>query len=99
MTDKKKKMWALISSGLMIAFMLPSAVTSLSRNRELTAGYVGREKISVGQMNEARQQWALLKRLTVKQQNQQTGQEQDVNFAMFYLGSSLGPQGAQRAQE
>src|SRR5437660_1503034 len=99
MTDKKKKMWALISSGLMIAFMLPQAVSSLNRNKDVTYGYAGRDKITNRQIGEARAQWDLLKRLTIKQTDPRTGQEQEGSFLLAYLARGLGQQGGPMAQQ
>src|SRR5438105_7116173 len=92
MTDKQKKTWALISSGLMIAFMLPSAVSSYSKNRDVTVGYVGSSKVSTSDLADARAQWDLLHRLTRKVQDPDTRTEVEVPFVRDFFARQFGAQ-------
>ena len=69
----QKTIMVIFSVGLTIAFALPSAVTSLTKNRDVVMGRMGKTKISQKDVEEYRAQWTLLKQtLFIKQTDPST---------------------------
>ena len=92
----QKTIMVIFSVGLTIAFALPSAVTSLSKNRDVVMGRMGKTKISQKDVDEYRAQWTLLKQtLFVKQTDPSTRQERTIPILLEFFGR-FGEQEAER---
>lgn len=67
----QKKILAIFSAGLMIAFALPSAVKNSSGRGDIPAGTVRGKTISVRDLDEGRSQWRVLNSLFIKEAGEQ----------------------------
>jgi hypothetical protein len=81
----QKKMLAIFSAGLMIAFALPNAMKGNDKSRDVTVGYIGKSKISGRDVAESRAQWELLKNTFYVTQPDKSGGEQKVSFVRFFF--------------
>ena len=92
----QKTIMVIFSVGLTIAFALPSAVTSLTKNREVVMGRMGKTKISQKDVAEYRAQWDLLKKtLYIKQTDASTRQDRTIPLLLEFFGRT-GEQDAER---
>jgi hypothetical protein len=98
MKKNQKKIMAIFSAGLMIAFALPSAVSNYSKNRDITYGYVGSAKVTNKDIAEASARWALLKRTLIFPADPDRRRQTDVPFLQGYLQERLGFDDGQTAQ-
>lgn len=57
----QKKVLAFFMVGLMIAFMLPAAMTNMTRTGNTTRGHIGKQELSDREVREAHAEWILLK--------------------------------------
>jgi hypothetical protein len=81
----QKKMLAIFSAGLMIAFALPSAVKDYNKTRDVVIGYVGKAKVTNKDLAESHAQWELLKNTFYFTSRDKSGQEQKVSFVTNYF--------------
>jgi hypothetical protein len=98
MKKNQKKIMAIFSAGLMIAFALPSAVSNYSKNRDITYGYVGNAKVTNKDIAEASARWSLLKRTLIYPADPERRRQTDVPFVQGYLQERLGFDDGQTAQ-
>ena len=91
----QKKLLAIFSAGLMIAFALPSA-NSNSKNRDVVIGSIGKKEITNKDASEARAQWELLRTTFSVMQPERgvDGQttEKPVPFLPLFFAGLLGNQ-------
>ena len=96
----QKLIMVFFSVGLTIAFALPSAVTSLSKNRDVSIARMGKTKVSQKDVAEFRAQWELLKRtISSKQTDPSSGQERIVPFLTEFFAKDFGRAGGQFAEQ
>src|SRR5437868_3895359 len=94
----QKKILAIFSAGLMIAFMLPSAMKGANDRGSVTAGYAGKTKVTSKELAESHAQWELLKRsIRVRRLDQRTSQETEIPVLVDQLGEGYGQAGTQVA--
>jgi hypothetical protein len=92
MKKNQKKIMAIFSAGLMIAFALPSAVSNMNKNREVTYGYAGNTKVSNKDIAEAAARWRLLKMTLIYPPDPDPAHHRPnaVAFVQGYLQDRLG---------
>lgn len=92
----QKKILAVFSAGLMIAFALPSAMKGANDRRIVTVGFAGKTKVTSRELTEAHAQWELLKlRVRVKRPDPNTGMDTEVSLLVDQLGEGFGQSAGQ----
>jgi hypothetical protein len=84
----QKQVMAVFSIGLMIAFALPSAVSKYSGQRD-AFGFIGPNKVTNQDIENAKKQWELLSRQYERVRNPRTGESQSILLTNQVFGPEI----------